>query len=166
MIKLGWDLLWTIINLVVLYLLLKKFLFKPVNNIIEKRKNLVEEGFNQAQQAQEQADSLKEKYQTALEGSKAESEEIVAKAKLQAKNEYERMMREAEQKSDKMMETARNNIELERSKVLSDLKSQIATVAVSAAENVLGKNGDAVDNQELYDQFLKEVGENDEESDN
>ena len=68
MISIDLNLVWTIINLVVLYLLLRHFLIGPVMNIMDQRKQMIEDGFKNAQTAQEDANRLKQEYETALNG--------------------------------------------------------------------------------------------------
>ena len=82
MIKVDLSLLWTIINLVVFYLLLKKFLFKPVMGIMEKREQMIADGLKNASDRQEEAESLKKEYESALSGAKEESVKIVENASV------------------------------------------------------------------------------------
>ena len=68
MISINLNLVWTIINLVVLYLLLKHFLIGPVMNIMDKRKQMIDDGFKNAEAAQADANRLKQEYEAALSG--------------------------------------------------------------------------------------------------
>ena len=88
MIQFNVSLLFTIINLIVFYLLLKKFLFKPVMGIMEKREKMIADGLKNASDSQEEAARLKAEYEKALEGAKAESIQIVEKAKKTAARAY------------------------------------------------------------------------------
>ena len=92
MIQFNVSLLFTIINLIVFYLLLKKFLFKPVMGIMEKREKMIADGLKNASDSQEEAARLKAEYEKALEGAKAESIQIVEKAKKTAAGESERIL--------------------------------------------------------------------------
>ena len=92
MIKVDLSLLWTIINLVVFYLLLKKFLFKPVMGIMEKREQMIADGLKNASDRQEEAESLKKEYESALSGAKEESVKIVENARVEAKRQSEEQM--------------------------------------------------------------------------
>ena len=85
MIQINMNLVYTIINLVVLYLLLRHFLIRPVTQIMEKRKQMVEEGFKNAQDMQDQAARMKQEYEEALNGAKQESLRIVDSARRSAK---------------------------------------------------------------------------------
>ncbi|MDD3338288.1 MAG: F0F1 ATP synthase subunit B [Lachnospiraceae bacterium] len=165
MLQFNWNLLFNIINLIVLYLLLKKFLVKPVVAVMEKRKALINEGLENAKQTQEQAESLKGQYAKALEGAKGESEEIVNKAKTYAKTESDRIIDEAQQQAGKMLETAKKNIETEKKQAMAGMRSEIADLAMQAATGVVGANADVIANEQIYDRFLEEGGTGHDESD-
>ena len=81
MLRLDFNLVLVMINLVVLFLLLRKFLFGPVMDIMEKRKAMIEEGLQNADEQQKQAHELKSQYEEILSGAKDESLRIVDQAK-------------------------------------------------------------------------------------
>lgn len=159
MISINLNLVWTIINLVVLYLLLKHFLIAPVMNIMEQRRQLIEEGFRNAQTAQDDANRLKQEYETALCGAKQESVQLIEDARKSAKAEYERIINEAGEKADTLLESAKESVRAEREQTMKELKSQIAGLAAASAVKIIAGNADEKGSQDLYDQFLKEAGE-------
>ncbi len=159
MLKLDWNLLFTLINLVIFYILMRKFLIKPIMNIMEQRKKLIEDGFNQARQDQDEALKLKEQYETALTGARNESSRIVAEAKATAKTEYDRVMQDAQKDAAALLENAGKNIELEKQKAMFDLRSQVAGLAMEAARKVTGEKDHSAQDLKLYDQFLEEAGD-------
>ena len=161
MISIDLNLVWTIINLVVLYLLLKHFLIGPVMNIMEQRKLMIEEGFRNAQTAQDDANRLKQEYETALSGAKQESVQLIEDARKSAKAEYDRIIIEAGEKADTMLESAKESVRVEREQTMKELKSQIAGLAAASAAKIISGNADEKESQDLYEQFLKEAGEND-----
>ena len=85
MIEININLVFTIINLIVLYLLMKKFLFGPILNVMEQRKNMIDQQFASAKETEEKAYELKGKYEDALKSAKDESMRIVNQAKDEAK---------------------------------------------------------------------------------
>ena len=87
MLKLGWDLVWTIVNLIVLYLLMKRFLIGPVLDVIEKRKLLINGQMEHAKATQDEAEALKGQYQQAISSAKEESAKLIKEAKAEAKIE-------------------------------------------------------------------------------
>ena len=161
MLSLDLNLVWNIINLVVLYLLLRHFLFKPVMGIMDKRRQIIEDGLRNAQDAQNDAMKMKQEYEDALKGAKQESVQIVENARSAAKNEYDRIVAEAGEKAGSIIENAKETVRVERERTMRELQGEIAGLAVASAAKIVGKTAD----QDLYDQFLKEVGENHDDAD-
>ena len=159
MISINLNLVWTIINLVVLYLLLRHFLIGPVMNIMEQRKQMIDDGFKNAEAAQADANRLKQEYETALSGAKQESVQLIEGARKSAKAEYDRIVSEAGEKADTMIESAKENVRIEREQTMKELKSQIAGLAAASAAKIISGNADEKESRDLYDQFLKEAGE-------
>lgn len=162
MLSLDLNLVWNIINLVVLYLLLRHFLFKPVMGIMDKRRQIIEDGLRNAQDAQNDAMKMKQEYEDALKGAKQESVQIVENARSAAKNEYDRIVAEAGEKAGSIIENAKETVRVERERTMRELQGEIAGLAVASAAKIVGKTAD----QDLYDQFLKEVGGTHEDTDN
>lgn len=106
MIEINMNLVYTIINVIILYLLLRHFLIKPVTDIMEKRKQLIADGLQSAQDAQDGALKMKQEYEAALNGAKQESVQIVENARKSAKAEYDRILEEAGNKADSMITSA------------------------------------------------------------
>ena len=154
------GLVWTIINLIVLFLLLRHFLINPVSNIMEQRRKLIADGLQNAQDTQDEANRLKAEYEEALSGAKKESAEIVDKARIDARAEYDRIVGEDGAKAGNIIENAKENVRIEREQTMKELQSQIAGLAIASAEKIVGDK-----EQNIYDQFLGEVGGTDEDTD-
>ena len=134
MISLDISLVWVIINLLVLYLLLKKFLFKPVCKMMDERSA---------------------KIQSDLDGAAVE---ITNKAKAQAGRECDLMLENARAESAKIMKEAEKSIANEKEKAMDDAKYQLADLAILAAAKVIKKNVGGDSDRETVDEFLSEVG--------
>ena len=159
MLKLGWDLVWTIINLIVLYLLMKKFLIGPVTGIMEKRKALIASQFDHAKAVQEKADELKGQYEQALSSAKEESAQIIEGAKADAKRMGEGIVKNANLQAAKIIETAKNTAEQEKKNAMQGAKSEIAGLAMEAAKKLLSDGSSDKGNHMLYDEFLAKAGD-------
>ena len=133
------GLVWTIINLIVLFLLLRHFLINPVSNIMEQRRKLIADGLQNAQDTQDEANRLKAEYEEALSGAKKESAEIVDKARIDARAEYDRIVGEAGAKAGNIIENAKENVRIEREQTMKELQSQIAGLAIASAEKIVGE---------------------------
>ena len=92
MLRLDINLVFTVINLLVLYFFMRKFLFGRVNKILEERKALIEKQFADAKTAQDAADGMKTEYEGKLAAAQGEGEEIIARAKAEAKEQSEKLL--------------------------------------------------------------------------
>ncbi len=166
MLEFNQSLLWTIINLVILFLLLRHFLIKPVNDIMEKRAQIISDGLQNAKNAQDDAMKMKQEYADALSGAKEESAQIIEKARKEAKTEYERIVQEADKKAVGIIESAKADIRIEREQTMNKLQSEIAGLAMTAAAKIVAEKTENQGNQGIYDKFLEEVGDAHEDTDN
>ena len=107
MLRIDSNILWTIINLLILYALMKHFLFQPIHDILEKRKQEIESDFALANQQKQEALESKNKANQQLENMQTICDGMLADAKEQASLEYEQIIADANKKSDEMIEQAR-----------------------------------------------------------
>lgn len=159
MLKVDWNLLFNIINILVLYLLLKRFLFKPVTAIMEKRSSTVKASLDEAESNKNEASRLKQEYEEALRSAEGKAADIILEAKDRAARERERQQKEAAEAAERLKEDTRKAIELEQKLALEKLKSEVAGIALLAASKVLQSNISAEANRKLLDDFLSEAGE-------
>ena len=133
MLKLDINLVFVLINLVVLYLLLKKFLIKPVLGIMEKREAMIRQGLEKAQTSQEEALALKEQYEQALQKAREEACSMAEESQKRVKAAQEEMMAQARREADQILAAARKTVEAEREQTAKELQGQIAQLAMLAA---------------------------------
>ena len=103
MLRLDFNLVLEMINLLVLFLLLRRFLIRPITNIMEKREAMIADGLNNARSEQEKALELKRQYEDSLRGAREESRKMLEQAGLDAKDEYDRIVSDADDRADKML---------------------------------------------------------------
>lgn len=151
-----WNILFTVINLLVLYFLLKKFLIKPVQEIMAKREALINEGLESARTAQAEADELKKEYAKRLETADEKSTEIIRQAKADASVVYDKKMTEADEKAEKVVENARRNMEIEREKMMRDIQPEIAGLVLTTTAKVIEGYAGEAQNLAVYDAFIAE----------
>lgn len=161
MLSFGLDFVWTIVNLIILYLLLNKFLIGPVTNVMEKRKNAIDESFAKARKANDEAVELREKWQMAMDNIDAESMKQMDKAKERADKEYNRIVAQANERSEKMIKEAQETIAMEREQAVKDAESEIATLAMAAAAKIAASASSEAENQAIYNQYIQAGGVND-----
>lgn len=158
MLRVDFNLVLTMINLLVLFLILRKFLFRPVMDIMEKREAMIADGLKNAETSQTEALELKNQYEAKLQGAKEESSQMIERAKQEAKAEYDRIVNDAGTEAKSCAKRQRHH-GMEREQALRDMKSQVASLAVDAARKALLDSGHGADDQSVYDQFLKEAGD-------
>lgn len=156
MLKFDWNMLWTLINLIVFFLLMKLFLFNPIKKVLNKRKELIDKQFKDAEEAQRQAEDIKTQYQNQLDGVEEEKKQILATARTTAKNEYNKIIDKAHDDADKIKSDAKKASDFENEKTRRAVKEEIAALAMETAEKVVGKSASAQLDSKLYDEFLEE----------
>ena len=149
MIEININVVFTIINLIVLYLLMKKFLFGPILNVMEQRKNMIDQQFASAKDTEEQAYELKGKYEDALKSAKDDE------AKVQA----ERIVKDANTQAGAMLDKAKADIRTEQENAMKAMESRVAEIALDAASKIMGEKNSSQQDLSLYDQFIKEAGD-------
>lgn len=155
-----WNFIWSAVNLLLLFIVLKIFLFKPVNKIMDERTRSIQNDIDSAKKSMEEAEALKQQYTEDLSNAKEEARRIVMKAQDDAAAEKAVLMQRSKEDADKLVADANKAIENERRRVLQQAQSQIADLAIEAASKIIGENVDDEKNRLIVDKFLSEEGEN------
>lgn len=154
MLSLDWNLLFTVINLVIFYILMKKFVWNKVLGAMDKRQSMIDQQFKDADEDRRAAGALKTEYEGRLAGADEESARLIADAKVTAKAKADKIVDQAKLTSDKMVRDAHQTIEHERNEALQSVKHDIAALAMDAAAKVVSKEASELDNSAIYDDFL------------
>ncbi len=153
-----WTALFTLANTVALFLVLKKFLFKPVLKMIEDRQQEIDGMYTQAGQAQANAQAMETEYRQKLSDAQATGERIVKEAVARGQSREEDILRQAAQEADALRDKAAADIAREKSKAVNDAKNEISDLALSIATKVVGHELKADDQKALIDGFIDELG--------
>lgn len=153
------NLLCIVVNLLILLALMKKFLYQPVLNVIEERQKMMAGKFQEAEEAQKEAGRLKEQYESCLADAKAEQENMIKEAKIQAGIEYDRILADADKQSKQIVAEAKKRGLDEREKTVKDAEQEIARMAVAAVAKIVAQSSDEKNDYVIYDEFLKKAGE-------
>ena len=149
-----WSLIFTWCNLLILFLLVKKFLFKPVQNILKQREQEVVEMYDKAEAAQKNAEAMEAEYTEKLADAKNEAGRIMQNATRNAQLRSEEIIHEAEEKAQSTMTKAEARIEQERKNALAQLQGQVADMAVAIAGKVIEKELDPKEHEKLVAGFI------------
>ncbi len=160
MLKFDFNFLWTIINLILFFVLMRAFLFKPIKKVLDKRQELIDEKFHEAESTKEQADLMKSRYEAELAGVEDEKKQIITDARADAKAEYDKILNRAQNDADKIKSDARKAADAETEKARMAVKEGIAQLAMETAAKVVGEKTSAEIDSSIYDKFLNESSDN------
>jgi len=148
------DFVWTMINLIVLYIVLKRILFKPVTEFMENRKNAISQQLEDSKKSSQKALQLKETYEKMIASVHTDADKILKEATKKAQKEYDEMIRQANADAKTLKEKAKEEIEMERTEMMKNMRSEIASLALEAASKVIEANMDTEANRKLVDEIL------------
>lgn len=149
----------TVLNLLILYVLLKKFLFGRVNKVLEERAALVRDTLNEAEAEKAQADELKQEYEEKLAQAHTEATGILAQAKARGELEYQQIMASAKADAQRLHDQAKAKNKADREEMLRSARQEVAQLAVMAASKVAGRALDRETDRAILDDFLAEAGD-------
>ncbi len=154
-----WQMVVSLANLILLFLIVKRFLYKPVKKMLETRQNAIQGEYDAAAQAKEQAYSDKIKYEEKLQSAKAQADEVIKSAVNVANEREKEIINEARSKADGIIRQAENEAILERKKAEDAVKKEIVEVSSLLTEKVLEREVSAQDHQRFIDSFIESIGE-------
>ena len=154
-----WTSIFTLCNLLIVFFLMKKFLFKPVKKMIDDRQKEIDDQYADAEQSKADAAALKEQYETRLSEANAEKEAILKDAYRKAQLRDEEMLRQAQEQAAATLRRADEQIALEKKRAMNDIKDEVSVMAVDIASAVLARDIKKNEHAELIDSFIENLGE-------
>ncbi len=155
----GWTFVFQIVNTIIIVLLLRHFLFKPVTEFMEKRTQGIEDQLADAQAREEEAYALRASYEEKLAGIKEERNDMLKEATRRSEERGEALIQEAREEIRKMEERSRVDLEREKIKAIHDFKNQISELAVLAAARIIKEELDPAQHENMIQEFIDEVGQ-------
>ena len=153
------GLLWHSLNFIVLFLLLRQFLFKPVVGMLDARAQRVRESMEQAEQARRAAEQAQADRQTLLNETRREAEAIRTRADEQAKRILADAEARAHERQQQIEQQAEASARLIEERVMAQVRAQLADLVVTAVDRVTRGALDANAQRGLVQQFLTTSGD-------
>ncbi len=154
-----WTALFVLLNTLTIFFVAKKFLFGPVMKIIQDRQKEIDDMYEAAGTAKDNAVALETEYKEKLSAAAETSERMVKQAVARGQSREEEIIRQANLEADAIREKAAADIALEKKKAINDAKDEISEMAMAIAGKVVGRALDAADQASLVDHFINELGE-------
>ncbi|WP_141506530.1 F0F1 ATP synthase subunit B [Paenibacillus luteus] len=142
----------------VLYWLLNKYAFGPLFDVMEKRRQLVLEQMNTAENSRKAADQQMEEQKLALQQARKEAYEIIEQSRTTSSKQAEEIVQTAKSEASRLKDDALKDIESEKNKAIAALRTEVGGISVKIASKIIEKQVDEKSQEQLVGQYLKEVG--------
>ena len=156
-----WTALFTFCNMIITFLILKKFLFKPVKKMIDERQKEIDDMYADAESSRTEAAKLEADYAEHLSSARAERDEIMRDAVSLAQKREREIIAEAKGEAAAIMSKAEADIAQEKKKALNEVKNEISSISISIAAQVVGREISEADHARLVSDFIGKLGEGD-----
>ena len=141
----------------VLFFLMYKLAYKPVRNILDERSRYEQSKLTEVEALKEENEKLNLEAKETIAQANKSAEAIVRKAREEGNSVKNELIEQGRQQSAQMMENAQRDLELQRSKMLKEVHSEIVDAAITAAEKVLESKIDSQSEKQSIDSFVQEV---------
>ena len=154
MIELNATMIAQVINFLILAAILRAVAYEPVAKLLKQRSDKIQNSLDKAEADKKAAEETLAQYKAQLADAQKKAQAIVEKAELTARKEREALVAETKQEIDKMKENAKVEIQNERNRAFEQMKSEIVSLSLAAAEKIVAKNLSAKDNDKLVSDFI------------
>ena len=152
-----WQILISMVNLLILTLIIKKFLYKPVKKMVDARRAAIDEDYARAKTAREEAEDHRRNYETAMAAAKETGDQIIADANRAAEYRSNEILAEARERATEIRRQAATDAVLERKKAEDEMKHEIANVSAQLTGKLLQREINEEDHRNLIDSFLNDL---------
>ena len=152
-----WQILISLVNLLILTLIIKKFLYKPVKKMVDARRAAIDDDYAQAKAAREEAEESRRHYEIAMATAKETGDQIIADANRTAEYRSNEILTEARERATEIRRQAEADAVLERKKAENEMKHEIANVSAQLTGKLLQREINEEDHRSLIDSFLSDL---------
>ena len=157
-----WQMLISLCNLLILYLIMKKFLYAPVRRVISERESALERCRAQTEKAMELAEQDRLAWQEKMKSADEKGEEIIKQAEDNAKIIVDELLGKAKENADNIVNTAKKEALKEKKNAQDEIKKEIADLSFLMAEKVLERQINSEDHRAIIESAIEKMGDNDE----
>ena len=154
-----WTALFILLNTLAIFLVARKYLIGPVRKLIEARQKEIDDMYETASNAREEAMAMKEEYLKKLNDAQMTSDKIVKDAVARGQKREEEIVEKAKNEAGQILQKAQDDIQLEKKKAVNEAKNEISDMALEIAGKVVGRQLSAADKAEMIDHFIDELGD-------
>ena len=153
-IELNWSFLKILINVAILYFILKRFFWEKVRTFMLDRQAAVQDAFDSAEAINRRADEKMQNYSRRIANVEEESREIIRNAKARAEAQAKDIVENAHKEASDIIAKAERTIEIEREKATAEMRQEIAALAIMAAEQIVEKEISSTGQEAIVDEVI------------
>lgn len=151
-----------VLNLLILYFILKRFLFGRVDDIIQKREKELSELYENADSAVNEGNALKQNYERKIDGVLHEKKVIISEASAEANMKAEAILKSSLENVARIKKDAEKELSIKQQEMISEVKEEVAGISISIAEKILEREIDEEKHKDIIEQFISDLGHKDE----
>ena len=148
---------WSTLTFLLLLFVLKKYLWGPLLENLDRRESTINDAMKKAEEAQQKSEKTLEEYNFKLAEAREEVRKIIASGKESAERTKADIIEEANKRSASMVEKAKKEISAEKAEALNEIKKVVVDISISAAEKMITKNLSADDQMKLIEDTMKSM---------
>jgi F-type H+-transporting ATPase subunit b len=148
---------WTIVTFIVLLLLLKKFVWGPIIDAVDRREQSIKDMIDEAEKTRNEAQEILKGYEDKLAGARDEMNKLIEDGKTRAGKASDEILSKAKSEAELQVERAKSEITRERHKAVEELKAQVVKISLSAASRLIKRNLAEQDHRDLIEQTISEI---------
>ena len=152
--------IWVVVTFIVLLFVLKKVAWKPILSALENREAAIRESLEKAEKAPEEAKKVLEENKANIQRAEEESKKIINQSREYAEKLKEQMLLDGKEQAKKIVEDAAAEIERKKDSAFEQLKTQVAEIAIQAAEKIMNANLDSEAQKRIANKFIGEITKN------
>ena len=151
--------IWTIVSFLILLVLLRKFAYKPLLGMMQKREEAIRESIDESKRTREEAQKLQDEYKQLIAKARDESKKIIDEGKALGEKARKEMINKATEESSQIVKRSQEQITFEKERALSELREQIADLSIAAASKVIERSLSKEDHARLLEEYVSKIGE-------
>ena len=157
LIEFNWSSLMILCNVFILYIILRKFFWEKIKKFMDDRAAAVQDAIDAAEAVNKRADEKMANYSKRIANVEEEGREIIKASKQQADAQAQIIIEEARQQASDIIAKAEKTIEQEKAQAMEEMRKEIASIAMLAAEQIVGREIDSVGQDAIIDQAIEDA---------
>lgn len=152
------EFIFYLINFLILVGVLTKFLYKPFLNVLDTRKQSIQDALDNAEMLNRRVNEKMDHYDRQIAKLEEQGREIIKDAKIRAEAQAADIVEEANKRAGEIIQAGKRQIEREQQKALDDMKQQIAALALLAAEKIVERDIAQIGQDKIVDDIIEQAG--------